>query len=172
MDEVEDVAVAPVPASDRPVLDRLLQLYLHDFSEFAPRGSPYGEVDAEGLFAYPPGLDGYWREPGHMPLLIRADGRVAGFALVNRWPPLDAPLDHALAEFFVLRKYRRAGVGRRAAQALFSLYPGRWQVGVASYNTPALSFWRMVARHLPSVEERLGTEGRWEGVVLCFEAGA
>lgn len=171
MDRSTDrVAVEPVPAAGGVALGRLLQLYLHDFSELARPGSPYGEVDGDGLFAYPPGLDAYWREPAHVPVLIRADGHIAGFALVNGWAPLDAPLDHALAEFFVLRKYRRDGVGRRAALAVFRALPGRWQVGVAAYNAPALAFWRAVARDLPGVEERAGTPGRWNGIVLSFES--
>ena len=168
--KVGDVTVELIPAWGKPLLDRLLQLYLHDFSDLAPLGTSHGEVDAEGRFAYPPGVDGFWREPGHAPLLIRADGRIAGFALVNGWPPLDRPLDHALAEFFVLRKHRRAGVGRRAARTLFRSYPGRWQIGIAAYNAPALAFWRAVARDLPDAEERAGAPDRWPGTVLCFTA--
>ena len=171
MSVVERVLVEAILATDRRLLDRLLQLYLHDFSGFAPLGTPHGEVDGAGRFAYPPGLDPYWGEPGHVPLLIRADGRIAGFALVNGWPPLDEPVDRALAEFFVLRKFRRAGVGRRAAQATFAAHPGRWQVGIASYNAPALAFWRAVAREVPGVEERAGVPDRWNGTVLCFETG-
>ena len=74
------------PAAMWPVFDRLLQLYKYDFSEFAPIGSPHGEVDAEGRFTYP-SLEGYWRESGRIPLRIRADDHIAGFALVNRWSP-------------------------------------------------------------------------------------
>jgi hypothetical protein len=67
---VGSVTVVEAPAEQRPVLDRLLQLYKYDFSEFAPIGSPHGEVDAEGRFAYP-GLESYWQESGRIPLLIR-----------------------------------------------------------------------------------------------------
>jgi hypothetical protein len=41
-------------------------------------------------------------------LLIRADRHLAGFVLVSEWSALGLPLDHVVAEFFVLRKYRRA----------------------------------------------------------------
>ena len=170
--EVASVAAVEAPAAQRPVLERLLQLYLHDFSEFAPIGSPHGEVDAEGRFFYPP-LDGYWRESGHIPLLIRADDRIAGFVLVHQWSALRLPLDHGVAEFFVLRKYRRAHVGRRAALAVFRRYPGRWEVPVAWYNPPALAFWRKVtAEAAPGkVEEIAGDGKRWAGPVLCFTKG-
>jgi predicted acetyltransferase len=161
--------VAEAPAAQRPVLARLLQLYLHDFSEFAPIGSPHGEVNEEGCFAYPR-LESYWQKDGQIPLLIRADDRLAGFALVNQWSALGRSLDHVVAEFFVLRKYRRARVGARAALLVFRRYPGRWEVPVAWYNPPAQAFWRSVVEELApvDVEEIVGDGKRWTGPVLRF----
>src|SRR5262249_36214357 len=156
-DLIVSVTIEAAPAAQQPVFERLLQLYKYDFSEMAPIGSPYGEVDAEGSFAYP-GLDSYWQEAGRIALLIRADDRLAGFALLNEWSALELPLDHGVGEFFVLRKYRRARVGTRAALFLFRRYPGRWEVGVAWYNPPALAFWRSVtkAAACAGVEELAG----------------
>ena len=144
-------------------------LFRSDFSEFAPIGSPHGEVDAEGRFAYPR-LESYWREDGLIPLLIRADDHLAGFVLVNKWSALGLPLDHVVAEFFVLRKYRRDRVGTRAALLIFRRYAGRWEVPVAWYNPPALAFWRSVAEELAplEVEELAGDGKRWAGPVLRF----
>jgi len=168
------VTVIEAPAAQRPVLDRLLQLYKYDFSEFAPIGSPYGEVDEEGRFAPYPGLESYWQDSERIPLLIRADDRLAGFALVNGWSALGLPLDHGVAEFFVMRKYRRARVGTRAALSIFRRYPGRWEVPVAWYNPPALAFWRNVtAQAAPGkVEEIAGDGKRWAGPVLCFDTAS
>ena len=99
---VHDVMAIVVSAAERPVIDNLLQLYLHDFSELARLGSPYGEVNEDGLFNYKPSLESYWQGSDHVPLMIRADGRIAGFALLNRWSALDRPLDRAVAESFIL----------------------------------------------------------------------
>jgi predicted acetyltransferase len=49
-----------------------------------------------------------------------------------------------IAEFFVLRRHRRARVGRSAALALFRALPGRWIVRCAVNNKTALPFWRSV----------------------------
>jgi predicted acetyltransferase len=46
-----------------------------------------------------------------------------------------------VAEFFVLRRYRRSGVGRRAAGALWDRTPGHWIVRVAERNHDARPFW-------------------------------
>lgn len=166
---VEEVRLEGLRADQRQTLEALMQLYLHDFSEHAPLGSPHGEVNEAGRFATPM-LEGDWAGDGRAAFLLRADGRLAGFALVNRWSALDLPLDHAVAEFFVLRKYRLAGVGTRAALNLFSSLPGRWEVPVASYNQGAKGFWRRVAGRLPCpVTEREGDGHRWRGIVLCFD---
>jgi predicted acetyltransferase len=161
-----------LPLARRHVLDSLMQLYLHDFSEHAPLGTKYGEVDEEGRFNYP-WLDTYWQEAGRVPLLIRADGRLAGFMLVNQWSALDRPLDHAMAEFFVLRKYRRARVGTRAAQQVFRRMRGHWEVPIAIDNQAALAFWRTVVSSLPiAAEEHVDDGQRWAGWVLCFDTGS
>ena len=47
-----------------------------------------------------------------------------------------------MAEFFVLRKYRRGGVGTDAARAVFARFPGEWQTRQQFENTGAIAFWR------------------------------
>jgi len=167
---IDRVTLTPVPESQRQIITNLIQLYKYDFSEFAEVGSQYGEVGFDGRFTYE-GLDSYWREDGWIPLTVEADGRLAGFVLVNQWSALDRLLDHAVAEFFVLRKYRRIGVGSRATRALFERWPGRWEVAVARYNKPALCFWRTAIRAAVdgSVEEYAGDFDRQIGTVLCFD---
>jgi predicted acetyltransferase len=166
---IDRVTVTCALAARKQTLVNLMQLYLYDFSEFAPIESLYGEADQEGRFAYD-GLDDYWREDGRIALTIEANGRLAGFALVNRWSALNRPLDHSVAEFLVLRKYRRAGVGSRAAKLLFARFPGRWEAPVAWYNAPALAFWRRAVAACVdgTIEECAGDGERWTGTVLCF----
>ena len=103
---------------------------------------------------------------------MEADGRLAGFVLVNRWSALNRLLDHSVAEFFVLRKYRRIGVGSCAARVLFEGWPGRWEVSVPRYNKPALSFWRKAIRASieSTVEEYTGDFERQIGTVLCLDS--
>jgi predicted acetyltransferase len=124
------VQVDVATVHDRAALRQLLELYAHDFSE--RNGADVGD---DGLFAYPY-LDAYWQEPDRHPFLFRVDGRLAGFALVRSGAP------HDMAEFFVLRKYRRSGVGRDAARTVFARFPGEWQVREQFENTGAIAFWR------------------------------
>ncbi len=101
---VRDVTVLEAAEPHKAVVRRLLELYGHDFSEFTD-----ADVDEHGRYGYPY-LDAYWSEPERHPFLFRVDRHWAGFALVRSGAP------HDMAEFFVLRKYRRHGIGHVAAR--------------------------------------------------------
>jgi predicted acetyltransferase len=130
---VEVVEAAP---DDAPVLANLLELYVHDFSEFLDLHP--GE---DGRFGYP-SLPLYWSESGRHPFLIRVDGKLAGLALVKRGSEVsgsEAVWD--MAEFFVLRGYRGRGVGTLAAHEVWRRLPGYWEVRVMHRNALARLFW-------------------------------
>lgn len=152
------VSLEPVDFAHKPVLRRLLELYSHDFSEFTGN-----DISEFGEFGYRY-LDHYWTdgEDRHA-FFIRADGRLAGFAMVRR-----IEVEWSMAEFFVLRKYRRAGVGSAAAITVFRRFPGRWFVHQLTANTPAQAFWRRVIGTLP-VDSAEGTDA--EGTWQRFEQG-
>jgi predicted acetyltransferase len=129
---VTTVEVVEATIDDKPVLRQLLELYCHDFSAF--NGA---DVGVDGCYGYPY-LDLYWTEVARHPFLFRVDGRLAGFAFVRSGKP------HDMAEFFVLRKYRRSGVGAIAARTVFAQFPGEWQVRELTANSGATAFWRTV----------------------------
>lgn len=158
--------LVPVDVSRAPVLERLMQLYCYDFSE-----SLGLDVDDEGLFAAPD-VRRFVGVPGRHPFLVRAGGRIAGFAIVaeaSRFGNLDAPRD--VAEFFILRKHRGAGLGRAVAETLFSRFRGRWEVRQVAKNTAATAFWRrVIGRYTAGAfEETLSDDERWRGPVQRFD---
>ena len=122
---------------DATLLANLLELYIHDLSDVFPI-----ELGADGRFGYG-NLPLYWSEPKtHFAILLRLNSRIAGFALVVRGSPATSdPRDFDLAEFFVLRSYRRTGIGQTAASLLFDHFPGRWVVRVSEANSAAVPFW-------------------------------
>jgi predicted acetyltransferase len=176
-----DVHIVVATTDERPIIANLMQLYMHDFSEILA-GSALADrtvIGSDGRFAdYP--LDGWWRDAGHIPLLIRADGRLAGFALLNVRGHSGLAADHNMAEFFIARAFRRSGVGKAAAHAIFGGWPGQWEVSVIAPNRAALVFWRNALVGAPGVgaisENDLcdpnpgGT--KWDGTVLRFRTAA
>jgi len=155
----------------RAALENLFQLYTHDFSDFWTDRED-GELEEDGRFPAYVYLDSYWTELDRTPFLIRAGGRLAGFALINRFSHSGLPLDHAVAEFFVVRKHRRSGVGFAAATQIIGARPGLWELAVARRNTGALPFWRRVTSAIagPAVEEINRDDTLWDGPILRFRS--
>jgi predicted acetyltransferase len=136
------ITLLPAAASEQPALANLMQLYHYDLSEVSG-----ADVDKNGRFDSPR-LDAYWAEADCHPFLIHVEQQLAGFALVHRQSRLYNPFDgHSIADFFVMRRYRRQGVGRTAAMLLFERFPGTWEVSSSADNVPGHVFWRSVVDH-------------------------
>lgn len=163
-------SVAAASRTEKPIVERLLQLYLHDFSEMLDADDPFGGADDSGVFRYEH-FDEYWQDPAREPLLIRADGHLVGFALLNDWSASGLKTDRAMAEFFILRKFRRSGLGQRAATEIIELRPVNWEIAVTHNNQSALTFWRSVAASLTGFTCReVESDGdRWHGTILRVE---
>ena len=172
MPEPGSIAVTAAERAQAPLIQNLMQLYTHDFSEFWG-GTSRGNVNAQGLFdAYP--LDDYWALPNWAAMLIGCDGVTAGFCLVNDRTHSGLTAQRNMAEFFILRKHRGRGIAGIAAGMVLSRYPGLWEVAVARKNTRAQRFWRKTIRQFgksSNVQELDLQNDRWNGPVLRFEWG-
>ena len=154
--------VRPAGPDDRLPIFRMLELYQHDLSDIWDQ-----DLNVHGEYGYP--LDRFWSSPDCHPFIVTVDGRYAGFALVDGAVKVGAS-GHWMDQFFVLKKYRRSGVGRQMARAVFDALPGAWEVGQMMPNEPAQLFWRKVIGEYASgdfVEHEL-RGGWWEGRVQCF----
>jgi len=136
MNQPPTLTIEPAGREDKHLLRNLIELCQYDYSEF--NGS---DVDRHGLFGYPY-LDHYWTEEGRYAFIFRAAGQVAGFALVRGLGEDGGSATYSLAEFCILRAYRRRGLGEAAATWLFERFPGVWRVGQEPGNLPAQRFWR------------------------------
>ena len=112
------VCLVKVELPDKFVLRNLFQLYQYEFSEIEEPA--FADVNEHGLYDYTKYLDHYWTEDDRHPFLIRVDGKLAGFTLVQEYSYLNATeKTHCIAEFFVMRRYRLHGVGEQVAGEVF-----------------------------------------------------
>jgi len=132
------VEVITATPADKLRVERLLQLYEHDNSEF------FGaDVDPDGLYRVMD-TEAIW-QPGWHIFLVRVSGQLAGFAFVTQHPSyLGDGETYLMDEFFIMRKYRRRGVGEYIARTLFDRFPGRWEVSQWPTNLISQTFWRRV----------------------------
>lgn len=132
-----NLRLSSVDRSQEPVLRTLFGYYYHDMAEW------FGfETNEDGTYSYP--VEQAW-DPGLGVHIAYLDRIPVGFALVgpaDEYVERDGVMD--LREFFVVRRHRRAGMGRRMATMLWGAYPGPWLVRVFAGNVPAVPFWRGV----------------------------
>ncbi len=162
-----DVQVAAAGTDDQERLAGLFALYTYDFSEILGI-----DVEEDGRFQLP-ALGPYWTVPGHHPFLIRVDAKLAGFALVQERSRLTGHEGvRDMAEFFVMRRYRRRGVGVRAAVFLFDRFRGPWEVRQRPENLDATAFWRpAIARYTGGrFDDVLWNDEQWRGPVQRFDS--
>jgi len=129
--------------------------------------APYlDELTTGGLTVYPR-LSLYWEDADRIPYLVQVDGADAGFALVRRHRATDF---NEMAEFYIAPDYRRRGLGREAAHALFARHPGWWHLQILDSNVRAQAFWRsVVTGPLHELPQRAANGRRF--TVIQFRAG-
>jgi predicted acetyltransferase len=165
------VDIVAVGADAQPVIENLMQLYIHDMSELFS-GTPRCDVEADGRFRSSTEIGKWWQDVGHMAFLVRVDGRLAGFVLLNAATHSGTLVDHNVAEFFIVRKHRRSGVGMAAAHTMLSRNPGKWEVAVMRANAAALAFWsRCIAAHpaASAITREDSKDERWNGTLFSFK---
>lgn len=160
-----NVRVVAASPGDEALLRALFELYAYDFSELMAL-----DVESDGRFRTPP-LDEYWNDPRRHAFLVNVDDKLAGFALVHERSRLTDEDRRDMAEFFVLRRYRRRGVGEQVAVALFDRFGGRWDVRQRPENSAATAFWRRVIGRYTGgrFEDVTWDDERWRGPVQRFE---
>lgn len=123
------------------IIQNLMQFYSYDFSEFI-----HCDVEDDGLFKAYPYLEDYWVEVDHrFPYVIKQEDNYIGFVLV-RCIESEERKYCSIAEFFIMKKYRKEGIGTAVAKQLFDMHKGQWEIHQLESNVPAQQFWNKVIR--------------------------
>lgn len=135
------------------LIRNLYQFYAYESSDWEQE-----DVEVDGRFyVHDEHLARYWSEPQWSANLILADGFIAGFLLIERseLPGIDAL---ELADLFVLKKYRRMGIGRALATQVLLDGETPWLVRFYDHDHAAQAFWHSVLDDLPRPVQRIEPE--------------
>lgn len=157
------IELVAATSEQQPILANLIELYAYDFSEFSAV-----RIQADGRFGYPL-LPLYWQEPNRFPFLVKVDGNLAGLALIKQGSEISGDLHiWDVAEFFIMRGYRKHGVGRQVAHQIWRKFPGRWEVRVTPRNLDGQSFWQRAISSFIGVEIEADLVNRGEKSWFVF----
>ncbi len=139
-----DVKLVPATLDNYPTLFNLARFYAYDISEFFG-DEPGWEMEDDGLYGVGIDFKKYFIDKDSFPYFIRYKGELAGFAIVDK-ESIDPSANFNMAQFFVLRTYKRKGFGRQVAFQCFDKFKGTWEVMVLPGNEIAYNFWLSIIK--------------------------
>ena len=135
------IQVIPAEVEQKPIIAQLYELYTYEMTDLADF-----DIGDNGFYGYSE-LPLYWTNANKHPYLVWVNKKLAGFILVQQGSPIDEDQDiWDIAEFFIMRKFRKKGVGQFAMQQILEKYNGRWQVRVWDNNKVAHAFWDSIIK--------------------------
>lgn len=135
-----ELKIVKVLQCEKGILNNLMQFYFYDFSEFVDC-----DIKDDGLYGEYPYFDDYWIDAeNRFPYFIKLDEKLIGFVLVRCLESSENDPHFSIAEYFIMKKYRRLGFGKKAAMKVFDMHKGHWEVSQVEKNVPAQIFWNSV----------------------------
>ncbi|MEJ6004908.1 GNAT family N-acetyltransferase [Paucibacter sp. AS339] len=143
----------------KTVIWNLFQFYCYDTS--AEEGC---DVEETGFYSLSQDYFAqYWTAPSWSAHLLLWDGAIAGFALIETSDALSGALE--LADLFIMKRFRRHGIGRQVVRHFMSSRAVPWTVVVYDEAVGATAFWNSIfqdpsftpSRQVPDPDDRMVT---------------
>ena len=127
---------------NKEILIRLIQFYYYDLDA----SSDLAHVKLKnGKYEDMPYFDNYWFEKQRFPYLVFYNTPPIGFVLIHNIS-VNINLKWKLAEFFIMRPFRRHGIASNVFRTIINNHKGAWEISVLKDNSPALKFWEKELR--------------------------
>lgn len=136
-----NIILCKATLQDQETIQNLGRFYVYDMYRYCGF-KPGWKTPSNGLFECQD-LSSYCKEPDRHAFLIKVDGELAGFALINKIGSTP-DVNWNVGEFFILSKFQGHGVGQFVAEQIFNQFPGVWETAQMPENTPAIVFWEKV----------------------------
>ena len=145
-----DVDFIEVKIEHKNLLWNLLQKYLYELSDV------YGDdIEDDGNYSYDYFENYFNPEENREALIFRYDDKIIGFCMINDHSFNEKSIDYSMAEFSIVQKYRKNGLGKRAISKVLSQRKGKWQIKYSLDNPTAQKFWENVLSDYKSTETLL-----------------
>lgn len=153
-----DVKIEKVKKEERNILERMLQLYLHDVSNYFPM-----DFDSKkGLYEYDE-LDKYFDDSANIAYFIKNEEKILGFSLVDI-----SDNENVIQEMFTLNNYKGQNVGTKAAELIFDSKKGNWTVRSLPKSDKAENFWNKCIKKYTNDSFKITSVGKFNRAVFTF----
>jgi|GEM_PF-1762011 len=125
---------------DKQVIWNLFQFYCYDTSNY----DGY-DVESNGLYSLSESyFSQYWTEPVWRAHLLRVDGAIAGFALIEPSDAVSGAME--FADLFIMSRFRRRGIAKEVVLHFMNQRAVPWTVVVYDDAEDAKAFWSAMFR--------------------------
>ncbi len=139
-----NISLCKATKEDKDIIQNLGRFYVYEMSRYCGFLQDW-ETPANGLFECRD-LSPYCEQPDRSAFLIKVDGELAGFVLINK-TGTTPDVDWNIGEFFIISKFQKKGIGRYVAEQVFSQFRGVWETTQMPENKAAIDFWEKVVTH-------------------------
>jgi len=149
-----NIQIEPILLEHSHTFTQLLNLYNYDFTEYTNN-----DINENGYF-HGDSISILTNNKLHS-FFVRVNEKLAGFVIVGKggYRYLNDESAHNINQFFVMKKYRKNGVGKFMAEAALNMFKGKWEVCQMQNNIPARNFWKsVIAEYTKSNYQECGTE--------------
>lgn len=151
--------ILPAGPEYKTTIWNMFQFYCYDTSTY----DGY-DVEANGFYKMCAEYFGqYWQLPRWSAHIIKVDGALAGFALLEPSDALDDALE--LADLFIMQRFRRRGLAQQVVEYFLGQRSERWTITTFDDAPDACAFWQhmfslpqfQVSERLPDPDGRAAT---------------
>lgn len=121
-----------------PIIQNMWLFYIYELGRYC--GAIHSWKCPVNLDFIPYDLTSYFNSPNQA-FLIKVKDELAGFILLNK-TGIQPNIDWNMAEFFIVAKFQRRGIGQSITRELWKTHAGCWEISITPENKPALAFWR------------------------------
>lgn len=132
---------------DAAKFSRMYIDYITELSEYSSRLSQLSttEIKRDAI--------GYFEDGYYIPFIIEQNTETIGFFVIGKKENKHPDADNFLAEYYIIPKFRRQGIGKDIAKRILKQYGTKWSLFVLAENVQAYSFWESVINEIGSFIE-------------------
>lgn len=147
-----------IQKNEEKILERLLQLYLHDISSHFPIDFD----EKKGIYLYDK-LDKYFDNSNNYAYFIKNEENLLGFMLID-----SCDNEMIVQEMFVLNHHKNKGIGKAAAYSIFDKYKGNWIIKSLPCSEPSERFWNRTIKEYTNTKYEIEHIGKYNRAVFRF----
>lgn len=152
------IEISLVKKEEITILNKMLQLYLHDISSYFQMefNSEIGEYEYDSLNKYFTNNDNY-------AYFIKSDNQIVGFSLVDA-----DDSEISIQEMFIMNGYKSKGIGKEAVFSIFNKHKGNWTVKSLPNSPKAEIFWNRTIKEYTKNNYDTEHVGKYNRAIFTF----